>query len=214
MTKRSIVLIGGGGHCKSCIDLVLSTGQFTIAGIVDVKEKKGTDLLGFPVIATDEDLDTLQKKYDCFIVTLGQIKSPDLRMKTFDRLEQVNAVVPVIVSPSAYVSPFASIGNGTMIFHRANINADVTIGKNCIINTGAIVEHEVRIGNTCHISTAAVLNGNINISNGVFIGSNATLRQGINVGEYAIVGAGSAVLKNVQANQLVAGNPAKIIRNK
>jgi sugar O-acyltransferase (sialic acid O-acetyltransferase NeuD family) len=213
MSLANIILIGGGGHCKSCIDLILSTGQYKIAGIVDVKEKIGENVLGFPVIASDDELDTLHKKYDCFAITVGHIKSAAARINVYERLKSLNASMPVIISPHAYVSSFAKMGEGTMIFHQVVVNAAVDIGSNCIINNKALVEHDTIIGSHCHISTAAVLNGAVKVGNGTFIGSNATVRQGINIGEFCTIGAGSVVLSDVPARQVMAGVPASVIGN-
>ena len=76
MGKAGIILIGGGGHCKSCIDAIEQENRFTIAGIIDVPEKFGQNILGYPIIGCDDDLEDLSKKHDNFIITLGQIKTP------------------------------------------------------------------------------------------------------------------------------------------
>ncbi len=212
MKLRSVILIGGGGHCKSCIDLILATQLYTIAGIADVKENMGKTVLGFPVIGTDDDLDSLKKKCDVFAVTVGQIKSPATRIKIYNRLSEVGAEMPSIFSPSAYISTFAKIGSGTLVFHRAVVNAGVVVGNNCIVNNQALIDHDVMIEDHCHISTAAVLNGSVQVKEGGFIGSNATLQQGVVIGAYSIVGAASLVLKNVGDREVVGGVPAKVIR--
>ena len=171
----------------------------------------GETVFGFPIIATDDDLDSAKKRGDCFAVTVGQIKSADTRIRIYNRLKDINAELPFFVAATAYVSAFARIGNGTMIFHKAVINAAATIGENCIINSGALLEHDTVVDNHCHISTAAVLNGNVMVKEGCFIGSNATVLQGIHIGNHSIIGAGSVVLENVGDKSIVAGSPAKFI---
>lgn len=210
MKKRSIILVGGGGHCKSAIDLILATKEFEIGGIVDVKENVGGEILGFPIIGTDDDLENLVGKFDCFAVTVGQIKSPDLRVKIYGHLKSLKAEMPTIIATSAYISSSAKIGAATMIFHHAVVNAEVEIGENCIINNCALIEHETIVEANCHISTGAVLNGNVVVKQGSFVGSNATVRHGATVGERAIIGAGSMVTKNVEAGTIVVGNPARV----
>lgn len=211
MKKRSIILVGGGGHCKSAIDLILSTEKFSIGGIVDVKENVGQEILGFPIIAADDDLEDLVEKFDCFAITVGQIKSPDSRIKIYGLLKNLEAEMPVIAAPSAYVSGSAKIGAATMIFHHAVINSEVEIGENCIINNCALIEHETIVENNCHISTGAILNGNVIVKQGSFVGSSATVRHGAVIGERTIIGAGSMVTKNVEARTVVVGNPARVI---
>jgi len=85
MTK--ILLIGAGGHCKSCIDVIEQIGEWQIAGIIDRKDSGVTDVLGYPVIGCDDDLPELKKQYDYAFVTVGQIQSAELKIKLFNRLK-------------------------------------------------------------------------------------------------------------------------------
>jgi FlaA1/EpsC-like NDP-sugar epimerase len=101
---QHIILIGGGGHCKSCIDVIEQSGKFQIAGIVDVPEKLHQKILGYEVIATDNDLLRMVKEYENFLITLGQIKSPEKRIRIFQTLKESEAKLPTIISPLAYIS--------------------------------------------------------------------------------------------------------------
>ena len=103
--KEKIILIGGGGHCKSCIDVIEQTGKFQIAGIIDSPGKLHHLVLGHPVIGCDEDLFDLIKSCPNALITLGQLKSPAWHMELFNDLQQMGALFPVIQSPLAYVSP-------------------------------------------------------------------------------------------------------------
>ena len=161
--KEPLILIGGGGHCRSCIDVIEQQGSYHIAGIVDLPERKGESVFSYPVIGNDDDLATLIQRYKNALITIGHIKSPLRRIELFDKIEKLNGVLPVIISPRAYVSKHSTIGEGTIVLHNAVINAGATVGKNCIINTGAIIEHDVIIENNCHISTGAIVNGAVKI---------------------------------------------------
>jgi len=213
MNKPNIILIGGGGHCKACIDVIELENKYTIAGIIDVKEKVGNTILGYPIIGTDADLPQLATQYDNFFITVGQIKSADLRIKIFQQLKQLNTNIPTIISPLAYVSQHAKISEGTIIMHHTLVNANATIGKNCIINNKALIEHDVIIGDHCHISTNATINGDCVVQNNSFIGSGAILNQGIKVLENCIIGSGSVIIKSITTkNTIWVGNPAKHIK--
>ena len=195
--KQQILLIGGGGHCKSCIDVIEQEGKYQIAGIVDPKEKQGHTILGYPVIGTDDDLPQLISQYKNALITVGQIKSANIRIRLYQYLKELKAELPVIISPLAYVSKHAQVQEGTIIMHHAIINAEVNIGVNNIINSKALIEHEVEIGNHCHISTKATVNGQVKIGNEAFIGSGATLSNNINLSDKVIVPAGETVFKNI-----------------
>ena len=177
--KNDLILVGGGGHCRSCIDVIEREGKYKIAGIIDHLSKVGQQVLGHNIIGTDEDFPSIVHRYRYFLITIGQINSPVLREKLYRQLSEMGAVFPRIISPHAYISENAHIENGTIVMHHAVINAGASIGYNCIINTSAIIEHDVEIGNHCHISTGAVLNGEVQIGQGTFIGSNAVDRKSV-----------------------------------
>jgi len=191
--KEKIILIGGGGHCKSCIDIIEKEGRFTIAGIVDVPEKLNQKILGYEIIAADDDLPRLVNEYKNFLITMGQIKSPERRIRLYNILKDLGAKLPVIISPLAYVSKHAGIGDGTIIMHHALINAGATIGENCIINTKALVEHDAIIEDHCHISTGAIVNGGTLIRTGTFLGSNAVTKEYITIKENSFIKANTLV---------------------
>ncbi len=195
--KEKIILIGGGGHCKSCIDVIEQAETFQIAGIVDLPEKLHQKILGYEIIATDNDLPQLVNEYENFLITIGQIKSPDKRIRIFQTLKESGAKLPVIISPLAYVSKHAEIGDGTIIMHHALINAGAKIGNNCIINSKALIEHDAIIGDHCHIATSAVINGGVKVGRGTFFGSNAVCKEYIEIGENAVIGCGAKIIKNV-----------------
>jgi sugar O-acyltransferase (sialic acid O-acetyltransferase NeuD family) len=196
--KNKIVLIGGGGHCHASIDVILSTGEYEIVGILDKIERVGESVLGFKVIGSDIDIPELTKKGYFFIITLGQIKSASVRKSIFKVLIANNAKIATIISPLAYVSQFSSLGTGTIIMHRVTIGPNVLIGENSIINTNADIEHDSKIGKHCHISTHCVINGDCRIENEVFIGSNSTVFQGVRVSEKSVIGAGSTISKSIE----------------
>ena len=207
MEKPTIILIGGGGHCKSCVDVIEQENKYTIAGIVDSKDRIGQTILGYPIIGCDDDLKELNNKFDNFLITIGQIKTPEQRKKLFKELKQLGGIFPTIISPNAYVSKNAKIGKGTIVMHDSIINADTKIGENCIINTAAIIEHDSIIEDNCHISTRATINGNCTVKNGTFIGSGSILNQEISIAENCIVGSGSIVTKKItQTNTTWIGN--------
>lgn len=177
--KEKIVLIGGGGHCHSVIDVIEQENKFEIIGILDRKELLGQNVLNYKVIGTDDDLPEVFKKCNNAIITIGQIESCFVRKKIFKKLKNIGFTLPIIVSPLAYISKYSKIGEGTVILHHALVNTNARIGSNCIINTKALIEHDAIIEDNCHISTSSVVNGNVHIKEGNFYGSNATSKQSI-----------------------------------
>ena len=196
MITESILLLGAGGHARSCVDVIEQEGRYTVGGLVGLPKDAGRRVLGYPVLGTDGDLPDLLPRFAHVLIALGQLKSPDARMKLHALLEAEGCSMPVIVSPRAYVSAHAQVGAGTILMHGAVVNAGARIGRNCIINSQALVEHDAVVGDHCHIATAAVINGDVSIGAGSFIGSNACVRQGIRVAERCVVGMGQLVLSD------------------
>ncbi|RBA29127.1 NeuD/PglB/VioB family sugar acetyltransferase [Flavobacterium tibetense] len=190
--KKRIVLIGGGGHCLSVIDVVEQQGKYNILGILDSNPNVKT-LLGYPVLGGDELIPEMASQGVFFLITVGQIKSVELRKKIANILDKNNAQLAKVISPLSYVSKHAKIKDGTIIMHHALVNAMAKVGKHCIINSKADIEHGVVIEDFCHISTAAVVNGDAKVGKETFIGSNAVLAQSIEVKSNSVIGAGTFV---------------------
>jgi len=198
-----ILLIGAGGHARSCIDVIESVGQFEIAGVVEKDESMTNANLGYPIIGTDNDLDNLRKEYEFSLITVGQIKSPAIRVKLFQLLKELGFTLPAIISPHAYVSKHAQIGEGSIIMHGAIVNTNAKIGINCIINNKSLIEHDAVIGDHCHIATGGIINGEVFVGNETFIGSGAVTKQCISIGNNCIVSAGIVLKSDVEPNQLI-----------
>lgn len=194
MSRPGILLVGAGGHARSCIDVIEQEGQFAIAGLVGMPGEVGGNILGYPVLGTDEDLPTLRRTCLHALVTVGQIKTPAMRIRLFDMLEQSGFTMPAIISPRAYVSPHAHLGGGSIVMHGAIVNAGAAVGRNCILNSQSLVEHDVVIRDHCHISTAARINGGVCIGAGTFIGSGVSVREGVSIGDRCLIGMGQSVL--------------------
>ena len=203
---KPLILIGGGGHCKSVIDVAESAG-YTILGILDMPEMVGTSVLGYPVLGTDDDIPYYVDKAE-FVITVGFIKSPAIRIKLYNKVKEAGGKLATIVASTAHVSKYATIGEGTVVMHHAFVNAGAKVGNNVILNTFTNIEHDAVIGDQCHISTGTMVNGDCKVGANCFIGSQSVLANGITIGDDIIVGAGSLVRKSISVKGIYSGNPA------
>lgn len=203
---KKIVLVGGGGHCKSVLDALLRGKEYDDIVITDPSIEPGTRVLGCRVVGNDDLIPKLREDgFDHAFVTLGSIQDTRIRRKLAGMIEAIGFEIPIIADPSAQISSYCAIGRGTFIGKNAVINADVSVGEHCIINTGAIVEHECSIGDFCHVSVGAILCGNVSVGHDSFIGAGATVIQGKHIGNSVIVGANSTVLTDVSDAMKAAG---------
>jgi sugar O-acyltransferase (sialic acid O-acetyltransferase NeuD family) len=213
MNKYSLILIGGGGHCRSCIDVIEQEGKYTIYGILDPKERKETKISGYPVLGADDLLNELIEEGHHFLITVGQIKSAAIRIGLYKKLTAGGAKLATVISPKAYVSATASVAEGSIVLHSAIINAGSFIGFNTIINSMSLIEHDSQIGNHVHISTGVIINGGCSVGHESFIGSGTIIANNINIGDNIVIGAGSVVIKDVKEPGIYVGNPCKKINN-
>ena len=204
MSKTEIILIGAGGHAKSCIDVIEQQDKFKIAGLIGKKEELGRKVCGYSIFGIDNDLPELFKKYTNAHISIGQIDTGK-RNNIYNQILNLGFSLPTIISPNAYVSDHADIGNGSIVMHGVIINAGVKIGNNCIINTKALIEHDVQIDDGCHISTNSILNGNVKIGTGSFIGSSACIKNNISIGRNCIIGMGLSVRQDVEDKSRFTG---------
>lgn len=188
MSKPNLILIGAGGHANSCIDVIEEQGIFNIVGLIGLKSQLNTRLLGYEVIGADSDIGRLSRIYRYALITVGQIQTGERRKALYDQALAGGFQFPSIISPNAYISRYAQIGDGTIVMHGAIVNAGANIGRNCIINSNALIEHSVNVGDNCHISTGVILNGDVRIGDDSFIGSGSVIKQGVSVGDRCIVG--------------------------
>ncbi len=172
-----MVLLGGGGHCRACIDVIEATGLYRVAGYLD-RDSGREAIFGYPRIGTDDAIPLAVSEGCVFLVAVGQIGDAAVRIDLFARLRNLGAEMATVVSPRAHVSRHARLGAGTIVMHGALVGPGAVVGQNCIVNSAAIVEHDAVVGDHCHISTGAIINGGVVVGAGSFVGSGAVSKQG------------------------------------
>lgn len=177
----------------ACIGVVEAEKRFQIIGLLGRKEEVGRRILGYPVLGTDEDLPDLVRKTSHVLIAIGQIKTPILRQKAFEKAGSLGARFPVVRSPFSHVSPSATLGDGTIVMPGVIVQPGVEVGRNCILNSRCLVEHGVNIGDHCHISTGAILNGDVRVGPGSFVGSGVVVQEGTVVKPRSLIPMGKIV---------------------
>jgi len=202
---KPLILIGGGGHCKSVIEAAESAG-YSILGVLDMPGEVGKSILSAKVIGTDDDIHAYVDKAE-FVIAVGFIKNPATRIKLYDKVKYAGGKLATIVASTAYVSKYAEIGEGTVVMHNAFVNAGAKVGNNVILNTFTNIEHDVVIGDHSHISTGTMVNGGCRVGDRCFIGSQSVLANSISVSDDVIISAGSFVKQSIEVKGVYYGNP-------
>jgi sugar O-acyltransferase (sialic acid O-acetyltransferase NeuD family) len=198
-----MLLYGGSGHAKVIIDCLLAN-NIDIHGIFDDNPAL-TSLLNFPVIGyyTKDYLPSEE-----LIISIGNNR---IRQKVAQTLSHPFGKV---IHPSALLSTFATLGEGTVLIHRSVVQAGTRIGRHGIINTSASIDHDCIIEDFVHISPNTTLSGHVTVGEGTHIGAGATIIQGISIGKWSTIGAGAVVIKNIPDYATAVGVPARVIKIK
>ena len=201
-----VILIGYSGHGIVVSEAAVLSG-FQIIGYTDRKELS-INPYNFDFLGNENDPNFNWEYCNSYLLGVG---SNSIRERIASRVENAGSKCMTVIHPKSSLATTVVIGEGTFVARNVAVNPLVQIGKNAILNTNCTIDHECMIGNNVHIAPGAVLAGNVVVHDGVFIGANAVVKQGVIIGRNAIVGAGSVVLRNVEENQVVVGNPARIL---
>nr|WP_317403123.1 acetyltransferase [uncultured Helicobacter sp.] len=187
--KPKILLIGGGGHARACIDVIEQENRFTIYGIIDSYALQNgiNEVSGYPILGGDELLESLCNQTKSAFIALGQIKTHTHRMRIYQNLKAIGYNLPTIISPLAHIAKGVELKEGSIIMHHALVNTNAKIGTACIINSKALVEHDCVVNDFCHLSTASVINGSCHIGEGSFLGSNMILAHNTAVAPHSVL---------------------------
>lgn len=126
------------------------------------------------------------------------------------------------IEPGAIIRDKVKIGDNAVIMMGAIINIGAEVGEGTMIDMGAVLGGRAIVGKNCHVGAGTVIAGVIEppsakpviIEDNVVIGANAVIIEGVHVGKNAVIGAGAVVIEDVLDNQVVVGNPAKVIKEK
>jgi sugar O-acyltransferase (sialic acid O-acetyltransferase NeuD family) len=197
-----MLLYGASGHAKVVRDCALAN-KLTVDALFD----DNTDIIKLDDISV---IGIYKPEYEPgkpVIVTIGDNL---IRKKIVAKVK--HAFAKALVHPSAVVSTYAKIGEGSVIMPGAILNSASEIGKHCILNTAAIVEYDCILEDFVHISPNVTLCAGTVVGEGTHIGAGATIIPGKRIGKWCVIGAGSVITQDIPDYSMVVGVPGKIIK--
>lgn len=202
--KEKLVIIGASGHGKVIADIAQETKAYKEIMFLDDDTSK-TTCLDFPIVGTSKDISLYINDSDFFV----GIGNTDIREKMMINLKSIGATIPTLIHPKAIVSPFSTVGEGTVIMAGAIINTDAKVGSGCIINTSATVDHDNIIEDYVHISAGSHLGGTVHVKRKTWIGIGVTVNNNLSITEQCLIGSGAVVTKNITEKGTYVGVPAR-----
>ena len=200
---KELAIVGASGHGKVIADIAEQLG-FVVKFYDDAYPNK-TYIEHWPIYGTCADLIALNTTSIDVVVAIG---NNDIRLQKIQLLQQNNFNLISLIHPTAVISQYAAIAEGTVIFAGAVINAFAKIGVGCIINTAAVVEHDCIISDCTHICPNVALAGGVVVGSKSWVGIGSQVKQLVTIGDNCLIGAGSTVVKNIPDNATAFGSPA------
>ena len=208
-----LLLLGAGGHARVVAETALASGHFSRIAFLDDRcsgPAQLPDQLGWPVIGPFTAALDPQVRLQ-FEAALAAIGDAAVRLQWLPRLAAAGYKIPILIHPTAWVSPSSQLGVGSVVSAQAAIQAQAIIGSGAILNTGCAVDHDTQLGNGVHVCPGAHLAGEVQVGNRSWIGIGASVIQQIRIGDDVTVGAGAAVVRDLPNGVTAVGVPAQVL---
>ncbi|WP_318308091.1 acetyltransferase [Flagellimonas crocea] len=212
--NNNAIIIGAGTHGQIYASYLREEG-INVVGFVDDNESLfGKDIIGIPVLGTFQDLQGSKLKGMAHRIYCPIGNNP-LRQRYLTECKNMGYETPSFFHRTACIGPDASMGEANYVLPGSIIMPHTKIGDFFMINMSTTIGHHVNIGNGVFMSSGVNVGANLNIEDHVYVGIGATIMTGIGtVGKGSFIGAGSVVIREVEPNTTVVGNPAREIPRK
>jgi sugar O-acyltransferase (sialic acid O-acetyltransferase NeuD family) len=207
-----IVIVGCGGHGREIFGIVAAINKahgkrWNLLGFIDDDPTKGNlhliDRLGAAFLGPSGELAHLDAQ--CVI----GIGDPRVRARVAVAIDAHGIAAAQLVHPSATIGPESTIADGVILFAGARVTTNVRLGRHVHVNQNATVGHDSILGDFVQVNPLAAVSGDCRVEDRVLIGTTAAVLQNLTVGAGSTVGAGACVVRNVKANTVVKGVPAR-----
>ncbi len=209
------IIIGGKGSAvvvaEQIYDAQLKYKNVEFLGFAFDDESFGNSINGFPILEKTYNVYEKYRKYN-EIKFIFQLYRPDLMRERTTLLKSYNIPLQrfyTFIHPSSIVSRSAQIGYGSAIMANCVLNSNAIIGNHCTIHSNSLIGHDTLMGDYNFIAAHSVIGSNNTFGIGNFVGLNTTFNNYLKIGDFCFVGMATNVIKNIESDKKVVGNPAR-----
>jgi len=203
-SDKTLAILGAGGFGAEVLESARAVGWIKHVFFDDAPGIVGLTISGAVCEGSLEAF--LASELLAFVIAIGNNR---VRHDWGERLRKAGKRQTILVHPSAVVSPSAVLSAGTIIAPLVFIGPNVRVGRDVIVNVGASIGHDAVLGDAVQVCPGVRVSGWASIEEGAFVGSNAVIAPRVSVKSWAKVAAGSFATRDVQADTLVMGVPAR-----
>ena len=211
---KTLIIIGAGGLGQETVQLIKDINQKTpeweLLGFVDdAPSLQGQSVQGFPVLGTIDWLNVQEQEY----WMICSISNPRIKQQAIERIRPEQRHYATLVHPTAEIAGDAIIGIDVIIQTQCIVSVNVDIGDHVQLNPQCGIGHGTSINEFCSLYWNVTISGNVELGNGVLMGSKSIVIQDLSIGKWSTIGAAANVIRNLPANCIAVGSPARVIRS-
>lgn len=216
---KKIIVLGGegnGGVVAACIidmNQRYNVNDIELIGFLNDMEPIGSKINNYPVLGKTKDWIKFSDQDDVyFIFAIHPVGHGSLRVKLFESLSIPDNKLFTLIHPTAFVAFNAQIAPGVMVMSNSYIGPAAKLEKCVLCMANTVIGHNTALEPFCHISVGAVISSYVQIGLASDVALNATVMEKMTIGNFAVVGAGAMITKPVNDNEVVVGNPQRVLR--
>lgn len=217
--NTNIIILGGegnGGIAAACVEDMRDNYGITnikVIGFLNDMIEKGQEIGGFPVLGKTGEWKQFSKdKSVKFIFAIHPVGHGSLRVRLFESLGIPDELLYTLVHPSAFVAYNAKLAPGVMVMSSSYIGPATVLSRCVFCMANTMIGHHTMVGPYCHISIGAIIGSYVKIGTASDVALNTTIMEKVNIGKYAVAGAAAMITKDINDNEVVIGNPQRVLR--
>lgn len=207
-----MLVVGAGGFAKQLLPALIENGYTEQLAFYDEANPAHLQLYNFPVLKSAAQAQAwFKEKSPSFCLGLGK---PINRYWVASRFTALGGELTSVISTSGVMlAPHVELRTGITLLAHAIIENDAVVGEGALINVKATICHETTVGQYCELAPGAIMLGRTQLGDFSFLGAGVVINPMVKVGSNVIIGAGAVVNKDVPDNCVMAGVPAKKLRD-